>query len=159
MSKTWIWLLSGALLLVFGAVWAQDNQSPITQGDFAVLLASDMNTAPPTGGWNPKAASKFLTDAGITPTSGSWNVTAKLTEGNMAHIVRLLGLSFYSSHPKDVVTWAKALAFMGQYRDRIHAFDIHGAEAHDRTSTHVHSAFTSNSPGQALPPPASPSQP
>jgi hypothetical protein len=153
MRKLSVILLSVAMLLTFGAVWAQDNQSPVTQGDFAVLLASNMNAAAPNGGWKPQTAARFLADTGVTPISGAWNLTAKLTEGNLAHIMRLMGLSFYSTRPDQIVVWAKANAIIGQYRDKFMAFKIHSTASDDSQTSHISEANGSGSPATAMPPP------
>ena len=158
MRKTSVVMLSALMLLVFGAVWAQDNQSPITQGDFAVLLASNMNAAAPNGGWKPQTAAKFLSNQNITPISGACNLGAKLTEGNLAHIMRLMGLNFYSTTPDLVVTWAKANALIGQYRDKFMAYKINAVASDDSTTTHILSAVGSGSEATNLPP-ATPSVP
>jgi len=157
MRKVSVILLSVLMFLAFGAIWAQDNQNPITQGDFAVLLASNMNAAPPNGGWKPQTAARFLADTGVTPISGAWNLNAKLTEGNLAHIMRLMGLNFYSTRPDQIVTWAKANAIMGQYRDRFLAYKVHSVASDDTTTTHI---YTGPAGTDAVPlPPASASVP
>jgi len=158
MRKLSVVFLAVAMLLAFGAVWAQDNHNPITQGDFAVLLVSNMNAAAPNGGWKPQTAARFLADTGVTPISGAWNLTAKLTEGNLAHIMRLMGLNFYSTKPDQVVTWAKANAIIGQYRDKFMAYKLHSAATDDSSTSHINLGTGSSSPATALPP-ASPSIP
>ena len=159
MRKLSVIFLSVAMLLAFGAIWAQDNQNPITQGEFAVLMVSNMNVAAPNGGWKPQTAARFLADAGVTPISGAWNLNAKLTEGNLAHIMRLMGLNFYSTRPDQVVTWAKANALMGQYRDKFMAYHVHSAASDDSATSHISVGNGSSSPATAMPPPASPSVP
>ena len=158
MRKMSVILLSALMLSAFGAVWAQDNNSPITQGDFAVLLASNMNAAAPNGGWKPQTAARFLANTGVTPISNAWNLTAKLTEGNLAHIMRLMGLNFYSTRPDEVVTWAKANAIMGQYRDKFMAYKVNSAASDDSTTTHIQTGIGTPSEATNLPP-ASPSIP
>jgi len=140
MRKMSVILLSVVMLLAFGAVWAQDNQNPVTQGDFAVLLASNMNAGAPNGGWKPQTSARFLADTGVTPISGAWNLNAKLTEGNLAHIMRLMGLNFYSTRPDQVVTWAKANAIIGQYRDKFMAYKIHSTASDDSVTSHIYEA-------------------
>ena len=158
MRKVSVILLSALMLLAFGAVWAQDNHSPITQGDFAVLLASNMNAAAPNAGWKPQTATRFLADTGVTPISGAWNLGAKLTEGNLAHVMRLMGLSFYSTTPDQVVTWAKANAIIAQYRDKFMAYKINSSTLADSSTTHIQTGIGTPSEATNLPP-ASPSIP
>lgn len=158
MRKASVFLLAVGVLLAFSMTWGADNQDPITQGDFAVLLASNMNATAPSGGWKPLTATRFLAGAEITPISGAWNVTAKLTEGNLAHIMRLMGLNFFSTRPEQIVTWAKANALIGQYRAKFLAYIIHGAASDNSTTTHIETAVGGYGPAVNLPP-ASPAVP
>jgi len=55
-----------------------DNQSPITQGEFAALLASNLKAPVPQGGWTAESAIQMLGGLGITPISGAWENGAQL---------------------------------------------------------------------------------
>lgn len=160
MRKTSLLILSVLMMLAFGAVQAEDNQNPITQGEFAVLLASNMNATPPNGGWKPQTAAKFLADQKIGPLSGAWKVNDKLTEGNLASMMRKMGLNFFSTTPDQVVTWAKANRLVGQYRERFMAYQMNAQAADDSTTTHIGQSLAGEEgTGVSLPPPASPSVP
>ena len=158
MSKVSAILLSALMLLAFGSIWAKDNLDPITQGEFAVLLASNMNIQPPSGGWKPQTAAKFLANSGILPIPGAWNLNAKLKEGDLAYIMRFMGLNFFSAMPNKIVTWAKANALIGQFRDKFLAYKIPGEASDQTTTTHIITAV-GGTPAGGLPPPASPSIP
>jgi hypothetical protein len=158
MRKTSLLILSALMMLAFGAIQAQDNQNPITQGEFAVLLASNMNATPPNGGWKPQTAAKFLADQKIGPISGAWKISEKLTEGNLASMMRKMGLNFFSTTPDQVVTWAKANKLVGQYRERFMAYQMNAAAADDSSTTHIGQSLAGEE-GVAMPAPATPSVP
>src|SRR5512142_811282 len=76
--------------------WAAETKDPISQGDFAVLLASNLKATPPAGGWTPATAETFLKDMGLTPISGAWTTAEPLKEGNLVNILRQMGQPYYS---------------------------------------------------------------
>lgn len=160
MRKLMIMLLAGLFLIATGAVWAQDTHAAITQGDFAVLLASKMNSPAPSGGWTPPKAAKFLADLGLTPISGAWNLTAQLKEGNLAHIMRLLGVNVFSTSPDSIVTWGKAIATLSKYGDAMANYSPTSRTDDLTTTTHINTGIGGTmGGGLPPPPPASPPVP
>lgn len=145
-----------ALSLLSLSAFAAAPEDPISQGDFAVLLIGVMNKPAPSGGWTPAGATQTLGQAGIAPQTGFWNTAAVLKEGDLAVILRRTGLNFFSTQPEAVVTWAKAEAVLGQYRDFFRAFHLHG-RVPAATTTHVHTGVGGQD--AAAPAPASPATP
>lgn len=148
------------LVVALGAVaalWAFDANAPISQGDFAVLLASDLQAQPPAGGWNAASATAFLSQLQVTPMSGAWSTGDTLNEGDFAHILRLMGLSFYAVRPTDPVTWGKAIAELARLSDYLRSYPIAAHTLGQTTTTHVYTGIGTTDSG--APVPASPSKP
>ncbi len=145
------------------AAFAYSSQDPITQGDFAVMLASHLKTAVPQGGWTPETASNFLSGLGLAPLSGGWEVTAQLNEGNMVHVLRAMGLALYSTSPDTVVTWGKANGVFFRYDDFFKNYNMKIRTVQGDETTHIDTGVggsESAAPaGNQLVPPASPTLP
>jgi len=156
MKRFWTILIASSLLFLAVSAFAASPEDPISQGDFAVLLLGVMNKPAPSGGWTPAGATQTLGQAGIAPPTGFWNTAAVLKEGDLAGILRRTGLNFFSTQPEEVVTWAKAQAVLGQYRDFFRAFHLHG-QVPAATTTHVNTGLGGQD--AAAPAPASPATP
>jgi hypothetical protein len=146
-----------AALVVSVAAFAQKADSPISQGDFAALLASNLNRPAPGGGWNGTNAPPYLASLGLTPLAGAWSSTATLKEGDLAHILRLLGQNFYSTQPESPVTWAKANSVLAGLRDFFKTYNPVAKAANQTTTTKINTALGGADAG--APTPASPSTP
>ncbi len=143
------------LLLLSLATFAQKGSDPISQGDFAALLAGHLNQPVPAGGWNAANATAFLTGLGLVPTAGSWNPTAILTDGDLVHILRLMGPNYFSPDPNAQVTWARAQAVLNRFGDFLHRYNLVARSSDGTTTTHVYTGIASTSSAA----PASPSTP
>lgn len=135
-----------------------DNQAPITQGEFAVLLASNLKAPTPQGGWTPESAIGLLSGLGLSPMNGAWEAGSQLNEGNMVHILRDMGLALYSTAPDAVVTKAKANAVFFRYDDFFENFILKSKTVQGLNTTHVDTGIggtTSGAP-DGIAPPASP---
>ena len=156
MRKLVLAVIAGLFLVSFAAM-AQKPETPISQGDFAILLASSLNRPAPNGGWTAANASTFLAGLNITPTSGAWSPAATLKEGDLAHILRIMGLNFYSTAPDDVVTWARAESVIARFRDYFRSFNLQARSLDNNTTTHIYTGIGGTEAG--APAPASPSTP
>jgi len=114
-----------------------DNKDIITQGDFCLLLVNHTNTPKPQGGWTADTAIAMLQDVGVLPFSGSWNPSEELTEGDMAHILRQVGLSIFSVKPDEKVTWGRANAVFFRYDDFFKNYNLKNRTVYGTTTTHV----------------------
>lgn len=129
------------LVAVLGTVFVfADNSNIIKQGDFALLLVKHTATPVPQGGWNVDSAMSVLQDVGIVPFSGVWSATEDLTEGDLAHILRLFGISVYSANPDEKVTWGRANAVFFRYDDFFKNYNLKARTVNGTTTTHVDSA-------------------
>jgi hypothetical protein len=117
-----------------------DNKDIIKQGDFALILVGHTSTPAPQGGWTIDSAVSLLQDIGIAPFSGSWSSEQEMTEGDMAHIMRLLGLPIYSVNPDEKVTWGRANAVFYRYDDFLKNFNLKTRTVYGSTTTHVDTA-------------------
>jgi len=163
-TKRLIWAIVAVAVLALGlSAWAYSSQDPITQGDFAVLLASHLKTAVPQGGWTPESAASFLGGLGLAPLSGGWEVSAQLNEGNMVHVLRVMGLALYSTAPDTVVTWGKANGVFYRYDDFFKNYNLKIRTVQGIETTHIDTGVggtESAAPaGNPLVPPASPTLP
>ena len=141
--------------LCFAATAWAGNQDPIPQGEFAAILASHLNAPPPPGGWTAPEAISFLTSRGIVPESGSFDPGATLNERTMTHMLRIIGLSIYSSQPDALVTYAKAYAVFNRYDDFFRNYNLATKTVGGDTTTHVDTGLA----GTDAVSPASPSTP
>jgi hypothetical protein len=148
-------VISALILMATFAAWAQKGSDPITQGDFAVLLASHLNSPTPQSGWTQDNAIAFLASATITPVRGSWTGAALLTEGDLVHMLRAMGLAYYSPTPDAVVTWAEANAVLNRFGDFFRRFSPVARSVDGSTTTHIYTGIGDTSSGA----PASPSTP
>lgn len=144
-----------ALLFLSLAAFAQKGSDPITQGDFAVLLAAHLHQPAPAGGWTPASAAPFLTGLGLTPVSGAWSPGTGLTEGDLVHILRLMGQDYYSPDPNSPVTWARAEAVLNRFTDFLRRYNLVARSADGDTTTHIYTGIGATSSAA----PASPSTP
>jgi len=151
-------LISVVTLLVFAAsvLWAGATNDPITKGDFAALLASNLKTPVPAGGWNASNAPAFLSGIGLSPMSGAWNPSEKLNDGDLVHILRQMGQPFYSAEPDSIVTWGRAYAVLAQFQDFFKTYAINRTASND-TTTHIYTGMGSTAAGAVAP--ASPATP
>ena len=147
-------VLALSLLFVSVAAMAQRPEDPISQGDFAVLLASSLNQPAPSGGWNKMSAPAFLNGLKISPSSGVWLPSATLKEGDFAFVLRLLGLNVYATQPDSPVTWGKVRAMLGRYQDYFRKIRLKGLASDATTTTHINTG-TGGEDAEA-PAPASP---
>ena len=154
MRKTLVLLAIGTLCIA-AAAWAAGSQDPIPQGEFAALLASHLNTPAPPGGWTGPEAVSFLTNQGLVPESGSWDPGATLNERTMAHVLRAMGVSLYSTQPDAIVTYAQAYAVFHSYNDFFRNYNLTAKTTGGDTTTHVDTGMA----GTDVVAPASPSTP
>lgn len=157
MRRLAVFIIAGVLVLAAAKVFAQKGSDPITQGDFAVLLASHLNKPAPAGGWDPASATAFLAGIGLTPVSGTWNASSGLMEGDLTHILRLMGLTYYSPEPNSTVTWARAEAVLNRFNDFLNRYNLTARTTDGSTTTHIYTGIASTS--SAAPAPASPTTP
>jgi len=138
-------------------LWAANTFDPISQGDFAVLLASNMKAPAPAGGWTPSSATAFLSGLNLTPLSGTWSPAETLKDGNLVHILRQMGQPYYSVEPDSPVTWGKAYEVMGKFADFFKVYLVNGRTGSNDSTTHVYTGMGNSAAG--APAPASPSRP
>lgn len=150
-------VLALSLLFVSVAAMAQRPEDPISQGDFAVLLASSLNKPAPSGGWNKMSAPAYLSSMSISPSSGVWLPSATLNEGDFAYVLRLLGLNVYATQPDSQVTWGKARAMVGQYQDFFRKINLKGLASDATNTTHIDTGIGGDD--AEAPAPASPVEP
>lgn len=117
-----------------------DNSDIIKQGDFALLLVKHTATPVPAGGWTVDSAISVLQDVAIVPFSGAWSANEDMTEGDLAHILRLFGISVYSANPDDKVTWGRANAVFFRYDDFLKNYNLKTRTVYGTTTTHVDTA-------------------
>ncbi len=156
MRKIALTVIAGLFLVSF-AVVAQKPEASISQGDFAILLASSLNRPAPNGGWTTSNAPAFLAGLDITPANGAWSPAATLKESDLAHILRLMGLNFYSTAPNDIVTWGRARSVIARFRDYFRSFNLPARSLDHNTTTHIYTGIGGTEAG--APAPASPSTP
>jgi len=144
MKKTTICV---AVLLVFvvGSFATPDNHDPIPQREFAALLASHLDAESPVGGWTPQDAIPFLSELMLIPIAGEWDAGATLNEGNMAHILRLMGIPIYTNSPDEVVTFARAHAVFYRYDEYIQQWNLRTLTTGGETTTHVDTGLPGSS--------------
>jgi len=133
-------LLTAVLLMSLSigiAAQESENQNPIPQGEFAALLASHLSAPEPGGGWNPQNAVGMLQEQSIAPLSGSWDPAGNLTEGDMAHILRAVGIEVYAQEPDAIVTYARAYAVFYRYDERLKDWNLRNVTTGGETTTHV----------------------
>lgn len=150
-------VLALSLLFVSVAVMAQRPQDPISQGDFAILLASSLNRPAPSGGWNNMSAPAYLSSLSISPSSGVWLPSATLNEGDFAYVLRLVGLNVYATQPDSPVTWEKARAMMAKYQDFFRKINLKALANDHTTTTRINTGVGGDD--SAAPAPASPVEP
>ena len=148
-------VISALILVAALAAWAQKGSDPINQGEFAVLLATHLNSPTPQGGWTADNATTFLTSAGIGPVAGGWSAPTVLTEGDLVHMLRAMGLAYYSPTPDAKVTWAEANAVLNRFGDFFRRFSPLARSVDGSTTTHIYTGIGDTSSGA----PASPSKP
>lgn len=142
-----------ALALCSIGVFA-DNQSPITQGEFATLLAGNLKAPVPQGGWTAESAIQMLSGLGLAPFGGTWQSGAQLNEGDMVKVLRAMGLALYSTNPDAVVTKAKANAVFFRYDDFFKNWNFRTKTIQGVTTTHVDTGVggtSSNAPDGFVP--------
>ena len=126
------------LMVILGTTTLMaDNKDIITQGDFALLLVKHTSTPRPAGDWSQESALSLLQDVGVLPFSGGWEAGAELTEGDMAHILRQVGLNIFSVNPDEKVTWGRANAVFYRYDDFLKNTNLKTRTAYGTTTTHV----------------------
>ncbi len=130
-------IIVASLFFASVAVMAQRPEQPISQGNFAILLASSLNNPAPAGGWNTTSAPAFLMSLNISPISGVWLPSANLKEGDLAHMVRILGLNFYSTQPNAPVTWVKAKSLIMRYQNYFKKINLRAMASDKTTATHI----------------------
>lgn len=157
MTMKRIAIVLAALALCSFGLFA-DNQSPITQGEFATLLASNLKAPVPQGGWTADSAIQMLSGLGLNPISGAWESGTQLNEGNMVKILRSMGLAVYSTNPDAVVTKAKANSVFTTYDDFFQNWNLKTKTLQKVTTTHIDTgvAGTSAQSPAGFVPPASP---
>jgi hypothetical protein len=143
-------------VLACGMLWAVETHDPITQGDFAALLASNLKAPVPAGGWTASNAPAFLSSIGLSPMSGTWAAAEKLNDGTLVHILRQMGQSYYSAEPDSIVTWGRAYAVIAQFQDFFGTYAINRTASND-TTTHIYTGMGAIAAGGVAP--ASPSTP
>jgi len=143
-------------ILACGLLWAAETHDPITQGDFAALLASNLKAPVPTGGWTASNAPAFLSSIGLSPMNGTWAAAEKLNDGNLVHILRQMGQAYYSPEPDSIVTWGRAYAVLAQFQDFFKTYALNRVAKND-TTTHIYTGLGATAAG--APAPASPSTP
>jgi hypothetical protein len=87
----------------------------ITQGEFAVLLASTLRLRPPRRGWSAADATTALSTlrlqagqaGGVVPPRG-WRLDSPLTEGDLAFVLAYLGLNVIPREPGRPITQEEA---------------------------------------------------
>jgi len=158
-AKRILFVVAAVALCSLGVL--ADNQSPVTQGDFAVLLASNLKAPAPQGGWTPEAAINLLNGLGLAPISGAWQSGDQLNEGNMVHILRDMGLALYSTAPEAIVTKAKANAVFFRYDDFFKNWNLKTRTVQGQTTTHIDTGVAGTEAGapEGFVPPASPVTP
>ena len=135
------YVVIAALMVILGtSLLMADNKDIITQGDFALLLVNHTATPRPQGGWTQEAALTLLQDIGVLPFSGGWSAGEELTEGDMAYVLRQVGLSIYSARPDEKVTWGRANAVFYRYDEYFKNFNLKTKTAYGTTTTHVDTA-------------------
>jgi hypothetical protein len=144
-------------LLACTLAWAAETKDPINQGDFAVLLASNLKAAPPAGGWTPASATTFLKEMGLAPIGGAWNAAEPMKEGNMVNILREMGQPYYSVEPDSIVTWGQAYAVMARFADFFRTYPAVARTSNNDTTTHIYTGMGATAAGGVAP--ASPSRP
>jgi hypothetical protein len=143
-------------ILACGLLWAGETNDPITQGDFAALLASNLKAPVPAGGWTASNAPAFLSSIGLSPMNGTWAAAEKLNDGNLVHILRQMGQAYYSAEPDSIVTWGRAYAVLAQFQDFFRTYAINRTASND-TTTHIYTGMGTTAAGAVAP--ASPSTP
>jgi len=143
-------------ILACGLLWAGETNDPITQGDFAALLASNLKAPVPAGGWTPSNAPAFLSSIGLSPLNGTWAAAEKLNDGNLVHILRQMGQAYYSPEPDSIVTWGRAYAVLAQFQDFFRTYAINRTASND-TTTHIYTGMGTTAAGAVAP--ASPATP
>ena len=143
------------LILSGTSVFCQSGTAPVTQGQFAVMLASHLKTPVPPGGWDDAKATAFLLGISLAPVNGTWNASANLREGDLVHILRLMGLSYYSPDPDKSVTFAEASAIFYRFESFFEKYIIVARTPSGDTTSHIYSGIGSSSSGGV----ASPSKP
>jgi len=143
--------VAASLLFAGSVLWAGATNDPITQGDFAALLASNLKTPVPAGGWTPSNAPAFLSGIGLSPMSGTWNGSARLNDGDLVHILRQMGQAFYSPEPDSIVTWGRAYAVLAKFQDFFKTYAINSTASHDtlRPPSIKSSVVSSRRPNQS----------
>jgi hypothetical protein len=117
-----------------------DNKDIIKQGDFALLLVNHTATPAPQGGWTQESALTMLQEIAVLPFSGNWVPGEDLTEGDMAHIMRQIGLPIFSVKPDEKVTWGRANAVFYRYDDFLKNFNLKTRTVYGTTTTHIDTA-------------------
>ena len=145
-----------SLVLATSLLWAGATNDPISQADFAALLASNLKAPVPAGGWTTTNAPVFLTSIGLSPMSGAWNGSAMLNDGDLVHILRQMGQPFYSAEPDSIVTWGRAYAVLAQFQDFFRTYTTNRTASND-TTTHIYTGMGTTAAGAVAP--ASPSTP
>lgn len=130
-------VLAVMMMILGTASLMADNKDIITQGDFALLLVKHTATPRPTGDWTQDSALSLLQDVGVLPFSGGWEAGTELTEGDMAHILRQVGLNIFSVNPDEKVTWGRANAVFFRYDDFFKNTNLKTRTAYGTTTTHV----------------------
>jgi hypothetical protein len=135
------YLILAMLVIILGTVSLMaDNKDIIKQGDFALLLVNHTATPAPQGGWTQDSALTLLQEIAVLPFSGNWSPGEDLTEGDLAHIMRQVGLSIFSVRPDEKVTWGRANAVFYRYDDFLKNFNLKTRTVYGTTTTHVDTA-------------------
>lgn len=135
-------LILSLVFFVLGTLFVvADNNDIISQGDFALLLVKHTATPSPQGGWTIDSAVNLLQEVGVTPISTSgWDVNKNLIEGDLAHIMRTIGLPLYTVNPDAPVTYGRANAVFFRYDDFFKNFNLKIKTIYGTTTTHVDTA-------------------
>jgi hypothetical protein len=97
------------------------EERAMLEGEFAVRLVESLRLRAPRGGWTPETAAATLATlrlrgteaAGVTPAAG-WRVDRPLTEGELAVLLRHLGLQLYSKRPAHVISVCDGVLILGK---------------------------------------------
>ena len=110
-----VFIISLVFCLFAAFLTAQDEATTIiTQGQFAVKLTQLLKAQTPEGAIDEQSAITFLESIGIAPGDG-WNISASLTEGVMAELVKVVGVQLSPIDPHTFVTVAKANVILRRY--------------------------------------------
>lgn len=128
----------------------------ISVGDFAVLVASKMNSDD-TQAMTPAKAADYLSKHGVKLSS---NLTSSLTEKDAADLFGQIGISLQTEHPEGLLTSERAAAIVGIFGSNLSsaADRIETTPVSKISGSTLNGATVETTPAdcQALPRPPSP---